>query len=126
MGPWPRQRQGPKTPEPSVGSPPHCAGPPRLGAPVFVPEPQGVRLFPRRARRAESQALFSKLVDHLLQDRYVYTHRWRINDALAWDNRRCMHAAAGTPIGQRRRGLRTTLAGDWVVGRLYDQSFDPD
>jgi taurine dioxygenase len=75
--------------------------------------------------RAESDELFCELVSHVLQDRYVYRHHWRVDDALAWDNRRFMHAAAGSPIGDRRRGLRTTLAGDWVVGRLYDEATDP-
>jgi taurine dioxygenase len=74
--------------------------------------------------RAESDALFSELVAHVLQDRYVYRHRWQVDDAVAWDNRRFMHAAAGSPIGDRRRGLRTTLAGDWVVGRLYEEGVD--
>jgi taurine dioxygenase len=75
--------------------------------------------------RAESDELFFELISHALQDRYVYRHHWQVDDALAWDNRRFMHAAAGSPIGDRRRGLRTTLAGDWVVGRLYDEAADP-
>jgi taurine dioxygenase len=75
--------------------------------------------------RAESDDLFFELVSHMLQDRYVYQHHWQVDDAVAWDNRRFMHAAAGSPIGDRRRGLRTTLAGDWVVGRLYDEAADP-
>lgn len=70
--------------------------------------------------RAESDALFAQLVAHVLQDRYVYKHTWAVDDAMAWDNRRFMHAAAGSYVGDHRKGLRTTLAGDWAIGRLAD------
>jgi taurine dioxygenase len=66
----------------------------------------------------ESNALFEELVHHMLQDRYVYRHRWAVDDAVVWDNRRVMHAAAGNRLGDRRRGLRTTLAGELRIGRL--------
>jgi taurine dioxygenase len=74
--------------------------------------------------RTESDELFAELVAHALQDRYVYRHHWHVDDVVAWDNRRFMHAATGSPIGDRRRGFRTTLAGDWVVGRLYVEAAD--
>jgi taurine dioxygenase len=67
----------------------------------------------------ESDELFASLVSHMLQDRYVYTHSWSVNDAIVWDNRRMMHAAVGNRVGEPRRGLRTTLAGELCVGRLY-------
>ncbi len=69
---------------------------------------------------ADSDELFRYLVGHMLQDRYVYRHHWAVNDAVLWDNRRFMHAAAGHRAGDHRRGLRTTLAGEWRVGRLYE------
>jgi taurine dioxygenase len=69
--------------------------------------------------RAESDVLFAYLVAHLLQDRYVYKHSWSVHDAIVWDNRRYMHAALGNRVGDTRRGLRTTLAGELCVGRLY-------
>jgi hypothetical protein len=33
-----------------------------------------------------------------------------------------MHAALGCSIGEKRRGLRTTLAGPMDTGRLFDTS----
>jgi taurine dioxygenase len=69
--------------------------------------------------RSQSDQLFEELVAHLLQDRYVYKHHWLRNDAIVWDNRRVMHAAVGNKVGDRRRGLRTTLAGEFRIGRLY-------
>jgi taurine dioxygenase len=70
----------------------------------------------------ESEALLKYLVRHMLQPRYVYEHRWSVNDAILWDNRRVMHAAMGWKPGQMRRALRTTLAGPLRTGRLYDAS----
>lgn len=68
---------------------------------------------------AESDQLSGYLVGHMLQDRYIYQHTWAVNDVMAWDNRRFMHAAAGNRVGDRRRGLRTTLAGDLTAGRVF-------
>jgi taurine dioxygenase len=70
--------------------------------------------------RADSDALFKDICDHMLQDKYVYRHTYAVNDAMAWDNRRFMHAATGSRVGDYRYGLRTTLAGDFTVGRLYE------
>jgi taurine dioxygenase len=69
---------------------------------------------------AESDELLRFLVAHQTQARYVYKHRWSPNDAILWDNRRFMHAAVGNRPGDRRRGLRTTLAGQLQTGRYYE------
>jgi taurine dioxygenase len=72
-------------------------------------------------RQAESDALLRMLTDHMLQPRYVYRHTWRVNDAIIWDNRRCMHASPGCHPSEPRYGVRTTLAGPMRTGRYYDQ-----
>lgn len=69
-----------------------------------------------------SDALLRYLVEHMVQPRYVYKHHWSVNDAIVWDNRRMMHAAVGNEPGDRRRGLRTTLAGQLRAGRFFDES----
>jgi taurine dioxygenase len=58
----------------------------------------------------ESDELLRYLTNHMTQPRFVYTHRWSVNDALLWDNFRMLHAALGYKVGARRRGLRTTFA----------------
>jgi taurine dioxygenase len=68
----------------------------------------------------DSDELLRYLVVHMVQPRYVYKHRWSVNDAIVWDNRRMMHAAPGNRVGERRRGLRTTLAGQLRTGRYFD------
>ncbi len=72
----------------------------------------------------ESDALLHYLVDHMTNPRYVYEHRWSVNDAVLWDNRRVMHAAMGIKPGDRRRGLRTTLAANLEIGRYCDSASD--
>jgi taurine dioxygenase len=76
--------------------------------------------------KPESDELFASLVSHMLQDRYVYKHPWSPNDAIVWDNRRFMHAAVGNNVGDHRRGLRTTLAGEMRVGRFCVETAPTD
>jgi taurine dioxygenase len=69
----------------------------------------------------ESQDLLEYLVDHMLQDKYVYQHKWAPDDAIVWDNRRFMHSSGGNFPGDTRYGLRTTLAGPTRTGRYLDE-----
>lgn len=69
--------------------------------------------------QSESDALLQYLVDHTTRPCYVYKHTWSVNDAILWDNRRFMHAAVGNMLQDRRRGLRTTLAGQLTTGRYF-------
>ena len=39
----------------------------------------------------ESRALIDQLIAHATQRQFVYTHRWRVNDLVMWDNRCTMH-----------------------------------
>jgi taurine dioxygenase len=71
--------------------------------------------------QVESDQLLRYLLGHMLQTKYVYTHRWSVNDAIIWDNRRFLHAGAGNKVSDRRRGLRTTLAAPARIGRYFDQ-----
>jgi taurine dioxygenase len=75
--------------------------------------------------RKESDDLLAFLVAHMTDPRFVYRHHWRVNDAVIWDNRRFVHAAFGNPLGEKRRGLRTTLATKFLVGRYADEVARP-
>jgi taurine dioxygenase len=70
--------------------------------------------------QGESDELLRYLVDHMVQPKYVYKHKWAVNDAILWDNRRCMHAACGYRPDESRYGQRTTLAGPVRTGRYFD------
>jgi taurine dioxygenase len=71
--------------------------------------------------QGESDDLLKYLVDHMLSPRYVHLHRWSVNEAIVWDNRRVMHASPGNNPREPRRGLRTTLAGPVRTGRFFDK-----
>jgi taurine dioxygenase len=95
--------------------------------PLVVRHPESGRtclfLSPKDAARIlgvseeESERLLAYLVAQMIQDRYIYAHAWAVDDAIVWDNRRMLHAAAGYRIDHHRRGQRTTLAGPMRIGR---------
>ncbi len=39
----------------------------------------------------EARALLDELIEHATQRQFVYSHRWRANDLVVWDNRCTMH-----------------------------------
>lgn len=64
----------------------------------------------------ESLMLVRDLVEFATRDKYVYTHKWRPNDLVVWDNRTTMHRGKSYfegPAGvEHRRDLRrVTLEG---------------
>jgi alpha-ketoglutarate-dependent 2,4-dichlorophenoxyacetate dioxygenase len=40
---------------------------------------------------AEARTLIAQLLAHATQRQFVYTHRWRVNDLVIWDDRCTMH-----------------------------------
>jgi alpha-ketoglutarate-dependent 2,4-dichlorophenoxyacetate dioxygenase len=40
---------------------------------------------------AEGRALIDELIEHTIQQQFIYTHRWRPNELIMWDNRCTMH-----------------------------------
>lgn len=74
--------------------------------------------------RAESDALLTELAEHLCDERYAYFHKWGQDDMVVWDNWRVCHGAAGVPLHCRRLAQRTTIVGDYKVGRYLDPELD--
>jgi alpha-ketoglutarate-dependent 2,4-dichlorophenoxyacetate dioxygenase len=60
----------------------------------------------------EARAFLRDLIEHATQREFVYTHTWRVDDLVMWDNRQTMHRARPFPPGEPRDMRRTTLAGD--------------
>jgi taurine dioxygenase len=48
----------------------------------------------------------------------AYFHRWNTTDMLIWDNWRVLHCVSGTPPQHPRRMHRTTIRGDYGLGRF--------
>jgi len=61
---------------------------------------------------AEGRALIEELIAHTTQRQFVYTHRWRPNDLVMWDNRCTLHR--GTDYDDLRwvRDMRRATVSD--------------
>ena len=61
----------------------------------------------------EAQMFLRDLTEHATQREFVYSHSWRLNDLVMWDNRQTMHRARRFDDRNEVRDMRrTTLAGD--------------
>jgi alpha-ketoglutarate-dependent 2,4-dichlorophenoxyacetate dioxygenase len=60
----------------------------------------------------EGRALIDRLIEHVIQRQFVYTHRWRPNELVMWDNRCTMHR--GTDYDDLRyvRDMRRATVSD--------------
>jgi alpha-ketoglutarate-dependent 2,4-dichlorophenoxyacetate dioxygenase len=60
----------------------------------------------------EARMFLRDLTEFATHDRFVYSHEWRVNDLVIWDNRTTMHRARRFDRNEVRDVRRTTLAGD--------------
>ena len=60
----------------------------------------------------EARILLNDLKEHATQSRFVYAHKWKVNDLVMWDNRQTMHRGRRYDESQPRDVRRTTVAGD--------------
>src|SRR5262245_9665528 len=60
----------------------------------------------------EARILLRDLTEHATQPRFVYVHKWRLNDLVMWDNRQTMHRGRRYDETEPRDVRRTTVAGD--------------
>lgn len=63
-------------------------------------------------------ALLTELIGDMQTKMTPYFHAWKPTDMVIWDNWRFVHAASGNPPRFRRRMQRTTIKGDYGLGRL--------
>jgi alpha-ketoglutarate-dependent 2,4-dichlorophenoxyacetate dioxygenase len=63
----------------------------------------------------EARMFLRDLTEHATQREFVYSHKWRLNDLVMWDNRQTMHRARRFDRNEVRDVRRTTLAGDGVT-----------
>jgi alpha-ketoglutarate-dependent 2,4-dichlorophenoxyacetate dioxygenase len=60
----------------------------------------------------EARMFLRDLTEFATHERFVYSHSWRVNDLVVWDNRTTMHRARRFDRNEVRDVRRTTLAGD--------------
>ncbi len=56
----------------------------------------------------EARAFIRDLTEHATQPRFVYSHPWKVNDLVMWDNRMVMHRATRFDDLKEKRDLRRT------------------
>ena len=67
--------------------------------------------------RAASDRILGEVLNVLIDEDNAYFHEWRPGDMVLWDNWRIVHSATGIPAEQRRHMQRTTIEGDYGLGR---------
>ena len=69
---------------------------------------------------AAGAALLEEVIAAMIAGARPYFHSWRADDMIAWDNWRMLHSVSGHPKDQPRRMQRTTIMGDYGLGRFED------
>jgi alpha-ketoglutarate-dependent 2,4-dichlorophenoxyacetate dioxygenase len=60
----------------------------------------------------EGRMLLLDLTEFATREQFVYSHRWRVNDFVMWDNRSTMHRGRRFDPDEARDIRQTRLAGD--------------
>lgn len=63
----------------------------------------------------QARIILRDLNEHATQPKFVYTHNWRLNDLVIWDNRQTMHRVRRYDVSKPRDMRRTTVAGDCMT-----------
>jgi taurine dioxygenase len=69
---------------------------------------------------ADGEALLAAVCDEIVEaaQDLSYFHRWQPTDMLIWDNWRCLHRVSGMSPDHTRCMHRTTIEGDYGLGRF--------
>ena len=70
---------------------------------------------------AEGDALLEEVLSYAINPALAYWHDWQANDLVLWDNWRTVHCAEGVPPDCVRVMQRTTIAGDYALGRKLSE-----
>jgi len=70
---------------------------------------------------SEGDALLEEVLFYAIDPALAYHHDWQENDLVLWDNWRTLHSAEGVPEDCVRKMQRTTIAGDYALGRRLSE-----
>ncbi len=72
----------------------------------------------------EGEALLRAVADEIVEaaERLHYAHQWHPTDMVIWDNWRVLHSVSGMAPEHPRCMHRTTVAGDYGLGRFEARS----
>jgi len=65
----------------------------------------------------DGDELLREVVEYCTDPELSYFHEWRQDDMMLWDNWRVLHCATGVPPEETRLMERTTIKGDYALGR---------
>lgn len=65
----------------------------------------------------DGDALLHEVCGYCMDAELAYFHDWKPDDMVLWDNWRVLHCAEGTNPEDTRVMYRTTIAGDYAMGR---------
>ena len=68
----------------------------------------------------QGDALLREVIGHCIDRANSYFHHWLPGDMVLWDNWRTLHCATGVPADQTRVMQRTTISGDYALGRKLE------
>jgi taurine dioxygenase len=73
---------------------------------------------------AAAEALLTEVCDEIVEAAkgLSYFHRWDPSDMVIWDNWRVLHSVSGSAPENGRCMHRTTIAGDYGLGRFEDRA----
>ena len=61
----------------------------------------------------DSDAFIAELEAHATQPKYIYRHKWQINDVIMWDNRSTLHCVTYYDAAKEKRAVhRVVVTGD--------------
>ncbi|NKB48931.1 MAG: TauD/TfdA family dioxygenase [Alphaproteobacteria bacterium] len=63
---------------------------------------------------AAGKALLAELIEHATQRQFVYSHRWRVNDLVMWDDRCTMHRGLAFDDLRYKRNMQRTTVRDFA------------
>lgn len=66
----------------------------------------------------EGEAIFEEALQEMYRAITPYWHDWKPTDMLIWDNHRVLHSVEGCDPKYERRMHRTTIKGDYGLGRF--------
>jgi taurine dioxygenase len=65
----------------------------------------------------EGEALLAEVASYCTNEDFAYFHQWQYGDMVMWDNWRVLHCATGVPVDEERVMYRTTIKGDYNLGK---------
>ena len=74
----------------------------------------------------QGDALYEAICQELIAKVKPYYHRWNHTDMLIWDNWRMLHSVSGMDPTHPRRMQRTTIRGDYGLGRFENGAASRD